>query len=431
MRAARLSALLLAASSLVLSASPQVAAQGGGTPTVLEVPGLVTAVPWVAADGAFVAVAFGASRPGAGGSDVYVAMSRDGGRRFDAPVRVNAVEGEARLGGDLPPRIALAPAAGAAPGIVVAYGVKAGNTSIVVARSRDGGRTFAPATRMQAEGAAGDRGWQALAVDDAGAAHVLWLDHRGLAAQKSKPTEHDHMDGAAMAQLSGLYYASTNGQQERELVKGVCYCCKTALATAPGGRLFAAWRQVYPGNIRDIAFLASTDGGRTFSAPARVSDDGWQLAGCPDDGPALAVDASGRAHIAWPTVIGGDTPEGAIFYASTADGQRFTPRLRVPTLGAPRPQHPQVVVTGPGQVAIAWDESTAGRRQAAVRALRIDGSGTGVFGDALLLGGAEASTYPVLAVTSEGLLAAWTAGPPTSSHIAVALVTPPAPDGSR
>ena len=70
-----------------------------------------------------------------------------------------------------------------------------------------------------------------------------------------------------------------------------------------GGRLVSAWRHVYEGNLRDIAFTESRDGGATFAKPARVSEDGWAINGCPDDGPALAADAAGGVHIAWPTVI--------------------------------------------------------------------------------------------------------------------------------
>ena len=28
----------------------------------------------------------------------------------------------------------------------------------------------------------------------------------------------------------------------------------------------------------------------TFTAPVRVSEDGWELSGCPEDGPAIGVD---------------------------------------------------------------------------------------------------------------------------------------------
>ena len=78
---------------------------------------------------------------------------------------MNAVEGDARLGGELPPRVGLAARGGQDPEIVVAYGAQAAGTEIRVARSLDGGRTFAHTRALQAAGASGDRGWHAMALD--------------------------------------------------------------------------------------------------------------------------------------------------------------------------------------------------------------------------------------------------------------------------
>ena len=147
-------------------------------------------------------------------------------------------------------------------------------TEIKLARSTDGGRTFGPPVSLQSAGAAGDRGWHSLALDDQGTAHVLWLDHRGLAGrptERSKAGEHQHKgehDGVAMAQMSRLRYATfgARASADRELTPGVCYCCKTAVVALPGGTVVSAWRHVYAGNLRDIAFTESRDGGATFAA---------------------------------------------------------------------------------------------------------------------------------------------------------------------
>ena len=77
----------------------------------------------------------------------------------------------------------------------------------------------------------------------------------------------------------------------RAIASGVCYCCKTAIAFGRSGEIYLAWRHVYPGNFRDMAFTATLDGGRTFLAPVRVSEDHWMIEGCPDDGPSMQVDA--------------------------------------------------------------------------------------------------------------------------------------------
>jgi hypothetical protein len=410
----------------------------------LGVEGRGNATPSVAARGAFVAVAWGASAQGAG--DVYVAVSRDGGAGFDAPVPVNEQAGEARSGGEMPPRVVLVPPADRAgdPAIVVVWRARTPGPCIRYARSDDGGRSFGAARTVQSNEAAGDRGWHAAAVGDDGRVHAVWLDHRGLApapgsgaaahaAHRQSGGQSTPMDGVAMAQKSSLYYgALDSASPERELTKGVCYCCKTALAAGPAGAVYVAWRHVYPGNIRDIAFITSRDGGRTFAAPVRVSQDRWELAGCPDDGPSMEVDAEGAVHLAWPTVIGGDRPEGALFYASTRDGRTFTPRLRVPTLGGPKPSHPQLAVLADGRIAVAWDEVRDGKRMAALTVMSRDARGGASFSPPLVLDdAAPAAVYPVVAASGDRALVVWTAGSGATSTIGVRRVALPSASGSR
>ena len=397
----------------------------------LDVPGRPDSTPWVAAAGSFVAVAWGASIDGK--SDVFVAVSRDSGTTFGPPVQVNTVSGEARLGGELPPRVALlSKRRSPAPEIVVLWTARGKTTEIKAARSGDGGRTFGAPRTLQSSGAAGDRGWPAVAFDDNGNVHAIWLDHREMAARRASGASHDHrsaaaQDGVAMAQNSGLYYASVKEtpSRERELTKGVCYCCKTALATGANGAVYAAWRHVYPGNMRDMAFTVSRDRGKSFSTPVRVSEDRWAVNGCPDDGPAIAMGQSGRVHLIWPTVIQGEQPEGGLFYASTADGRRFTSRVRIPTLGGKKATHPQIAVTRGGRIFVAWDEYVNGRNVAALREVKghVDGSAT--FGDIAMLSASGPASYPVLATTDKGLVAVWTTGVGEESRVNVRTIPIP------
>jgi hypothetical protein len=375
----------------------------------LAVPDRANSTPWVAASGSFVAVVWGASAEGKG--DVMLAVSRDGGGTFASPVRVNAVAGDARISGEIPPRVVLSPRRGGGDPIVAAvWNAKDGATAIRTAQSQDGGRTFSAPSSLQMPGAAGDRGWQAATLDGRGTLHAIWLDHRGLAADKATSGGAGHKgehDGVAMAQKSGLYYASSANAGERELFKGVCYCCKTAMATGPKGEIYAAWRHVFAGNLRDIAFTASRDGGRTFEPLVRVHEDKWAIHGCPDDGPAMAVDASGTIHLVWPTVPNG--VEGALHYAWSKDGRSFTPATRVPTLGTPKPSHPQIAVDGKGRVMVAWDEVVNGARTAAAREVTHKANGID-FGPIRRIDEAGSALYPVLAATDQGWLAVWTTG---------------------
>ena len=410
--------LCSAVALLALFLAPASGPRGiASAPVAFDIPGRADATPWIAASGSFVAVTWGATAEGK--TDVFAAVSRDGGVTFAAPVQVNTVSGEARLGGEQPARVALVRTRGATiPEVVVLWTARAEQTAIKVARSRDGGRTFSAPVVLQASDAAGARGWPAVALDPRGKVHAIWLDHRDMAAKPAagapSHTPGAAHDGVAMAQKSGLYYASvTNGTaREHRITRSVCYCCKTALAAGTDGTLYAAWRHVYPGDLRDMAFTMSRDAGRTFSPIVRVAEDHWAVNACPDDGPALALDSRNDArnvvHAVWPTVTEGANAQGAIFYASTADGRRFSPRIRIPTLGGPKPTHPQVVVDRSGRVIVAWDETVNGRRVSAAREIRVKGSAVPEFGEIVTIPANGPTAYPMLAATDTGLVAIWT-----------------------
>jgi hypothetical protein len=392
------------------------------TPVHLSVAGRASANAWIAAEGARVAVAWGGREPG-GGTDVYVAVSADGGRTFAAPVMANDVRGTARVNGEMAPRVAFAPRSGQPPAIEVLWTARADQATIRVARSLDGGRTFGASRELQHGSALGNRGWAALTTDRRGGVHALWLDHRGMARETAggEARHHQHNasgsgagagDGAAAAMNSALYYS--NGSAEQELVKGVCYCCKTALAAGIDGTLFAAWRHVYTGNMRDIAFTTSRDGGRTFASPARVSEDRWQFNGCPEDGPALAVDSSGTAHVVWPTVVAAPEPHKALFYSTTRDGKRFTARTRVSPLRR-NITHPQIAVGPAGEVAVFWDELVNGRRRVFLSRRASNGS----FGPAEPLSGTTSASYPMPVFADGGFVVAWTDGGGDDARVVV------------
>ncbi len=403
--------------SLMLLSLPVGPAAQARRDVTLAVDGATNQTPWVAASGSLVAVAWAATT--AGKADIYTALSRDGGLAFSPPVRVNSVVGEARVNGELPPRVALVQRPGAAePELVVLWNAKSGKAEVKIARSRDGGRTFGAPAPLQGAGAEGERGWHSLTIDARGTAHAIWIDHRGLVSPPgAAPERKGEHDGVAMAQRSGVYYASSAAElsTERELFKGPCYCCKTALAASPDGTLYAAWRHVFAGNFRDMAFTASRDGGKTFSPFIRVNQDGWSINGCPDDGPAMAVDATGAVHLVWPTVVGGT--EGVLHYAVSRDGRSFSTPIRVPTLGSPKPSHPQIAIDGNGRVVVAWDEVRNGVRGAAFSRMA-----AGTFGPAQSFGTSGPSTYPVLAAAARGLVAVWASGPPAQATITVRLL---------
>jgi len=389
------------------------------SPSTLAVPGRANANVSLASQDAFVAAAWSAALPD-GTTDIFGATSVDGGRVFTAPVRVNRTPGDARVNGEQPPRAALVRRADGPPLLSIVWTSKGKDgTAIVTARSDDGGRTFGETTLVPGGEAAGNRGWENVSVDAQGRVRVLWLDHREMAmAMPPAGAEHHHghdasadakKDSADAAQASKLYIATIgDASSPRLLLGGVCYCCKTAIVSGGDGTLYAAWRHVFPGNLRDIAFMASRDGGRTFGRPIRVSEDQWHLEGCPDDGPAMAVDGGNTVHLVWPTLVT-DGPQGqpsiGIFYATSADGGAFSPRARVPTEGLPH--HPQIIVSG-GTIYLAWDELKNGTRQAVVARRAV--KETAAPFTRTVLGTDAPGIYPSIAAVRAGALAAWSSG---------------------
>jgi len=395
---------------------------GAAGPVELSVAGRRNATPTVAADGQFVAVAWGGAQA-SGATDVFTAVSRDGGRTFGAPIRVNDVDGDARLNGEQPPHVALVRRTGREPALVVVWTTKGANgTTLLQSRSDDGGRSFAPAVLVPGTDAPGNRGWEAIAVAPGGRVVSVWLDHRELAHDMTM-AHHDHKsadkpDGVAMAQKSKLYFAPLDGTAApRAVAGGVCYCCKTALVAA-GDTIYAAWRHVYPGNLRDMAFTMSRDAGRTFAAPVRVSEDKWALEGCPDDGPAMALDAQQRIHIVWPTLVGGATagaePNIALFYAMSSDGRQFTTRERIPTEGMPH--HPRIAIGADGSLTAAWDELAGGSRRIAIGRGTAEDSGRPRFRREPLIA-AGGGVYPAIAIAGDAVVAAWTGVASTSIQV--------------
>jgi hypothetical protein len=426
---------LIVAFSAAAAATMGVRAAG---PISIAVPGRASANLSLASDGSSVVLVWSAAAAD-GATDIYAATSGDGGATFSPPGRVNAEPGDARANGEQPPRVSFVRrAGGVAQADVVWIAKRASGTVLLTARSFDLGSSvaaaraprFAATSVVGGSEAAGNRGWQSTAADSNGAVHVAWLDHRRLAERDSQMAAMHHHDagdpapaptatkpdGVAMAELSQVYFSTLDGSAARPVTGGVCYCCKTAMAAGPSGEIYLAWRHVYSGNLRDIAFAASRDGGRTFAAPVRVSEDKWAIEGCPEDGPVLGVDGDARIHVVWPTVVteNGDMTK-ALFHAVSRDGRSFSERSRLPSNG--QANHPQLTFAGDGSLVVAWDESGGGRRIALARGTPApDGR---VRFERMSSSGDRIGTYPALAKTPGGFVLAWTTGDPARSTLRV------------
>ena len=108
-------ACVLAWSAVLMSAVT------GAAPVTLGVNGRSNEQVMLASQGNIVVATWSATGPS--GTDVFAAMSRDGGRTFGPPTRVNAVSGQVNGGGEQPPRVVLVPSP-AGPKVVVVWTAK-------------------------------------------------------------------------------------------------------------------------------------------------------------------------------------------------------------------------------------------------------------------------------------------------------------------
>ena len=386
-------------------------------PQTLGALGASNSTPSLFAVGQTAVVVWTAAKDGM--SNVYLAVSSDGGVKFSAPTRVNDQDGDAGATNEQPPRVVIS-GSRTAPTITVIWskrdpGPQQTRRDIIrIARSTDGGRTFSPARFTHNPAFTGARGWESLAPGADGSVHAVWLDGRDAARRLADSAKHTGMEHKGQPPQE-VYHAtlSPDGRVvETVIASDVCFCCKTAVAVDTRGTVYAAWRHIFPGSMRDIAFATSNDRGAHFNPMVRVSEDKWELNGCPEDGPSIAVDESGMIHIAWATVVTDGEPQKAIFYATSRDGKVFSPRKRLPTAASGTPGHPQLALLPDRGTTIVFDEVTGGLR----RVLLARVSGAGVVQSVETLSGDESASNPVMVRSgADNLLVAWTSRSTTAA----------------
>jgi hypothetical protein len=217
------------------------------------------------------------------GDVVQVARSDDGGATFAAPVALPAA-GKMALGMRRGPRIA---ATRDAVLVATVAGAKGGGADgdIQLYRSTDGGRTFsAPLVINDVPGAARE-GMHALAANDAGVVAIAWLDLRQTGTRVFAAVSRDH--GATWS-ADALVYASPDG--------AVCECCHPSVAVAADGRVAVMFRN-HVGGLRDM-YVAQSRDGAAFAPAIKQGVGAWTLAACPMDGGGIAIRA-GDVATAW------------------------------------------------------------------------------------------------------------------------------------
>lgn len=228
---------------------------------------------------------------------------------------------------------------------------------VCLSASRDGGKSFAAPVKVNDDIKPASHGMHSLAVGKDGKIFMAWLDERNVkneshaenfkrdsemsefqfvkihhnANQAAEPKKVEKQEAAEPN--SEIFFAVSNDggatfSANKKLSSEVCPCCKTALLAAPDGRIYASWRQVLPGDFRHIAVASSNDAGAIFTAPTIVSDDRWKINACPVSGAALRVGADNALKVVWFT--GGDAGKIGLYETESTDfGATFANRILI------------------------------------------------------------------------------------------------------
>jgi len=275
---------------------------------------------------------------------------------------------------------------------------------VVVTRSLDG-VNWSPASHPHRDGTAAEHGFVSIVPEMMGGATCIWLDGREYEGKE---------EGAAGAQMQlRAAMMSPNGEwgEETVLDPRVCDCCQTAAVTTAAGVL-VAYRDRSDREIRDISLVRRDRG--TWSAPYPLSREGWEIQGCPVNGPALAAMGS-RVAAAWFTMA--DDSAQVRVALSEDGGANFTRPVRVDeggTLG-----RVDVLVLPSGDALVVWLAANA-QNQTELRARRVRADLQ--LDDSFVVAetsAERASGFPHVVYSQDALYFAWTdAGEPSNVRMA-------------
>jgi hypothetical protein len=249
------------------------------------------------------------------------------------------------------------------------------------------------------EGAA-EHGFVTLVAEANDRIGIVWLDGREMRGARGR------------TQLRYRAWQDGRFVDERLLDPDVCSCCQTA-AVEVEGELLVAYRDHAPSEIRDISLVKRRGDG--WSEPWSLNEDGWEIAACPVNGPALASRGS-RVAVAWFTAA---DDEPRVFVAFSDDGgDRFGAALRVD--GGEPLGRVDLALAADGSALVSWLERVEGGAEVSLR--RVDGQG--VVGERFSVAGTDSgrpSGFPRLAGDGEEFHLAWTV-PGVASEIRLASV---------
>lgn len=255
------------------------------------------------------------------GMHLYVNYSDNDGLNFSRPVVVNTIPEKISARKEHRPKIAVSNT-----GLIyLSWTTKLNKRftgNIRFSKSSNNGKTFDTPITINDNLEIISHRFDALSVNSKGHIYISWLDKRDQVLAKKAGLSYN---GAA-AYYSVSTDNGTSFSKNKKIVDNSCECCRMAIDIDINDLPVIAWRHIYGDNIRDHSIVNFIDI-NTPSPPKRLSNDQWEITGCPHHGPSLSINNDNRYHSVW---FNNAKKRHGIFYAHSDDnGNTFSTPINI------------------------------------------------------------------------------------------------------